>query len=134
MAHWEAVLPGKVHRVIYEDLVADPEAHTRALFDHLDLPFEDAALRFHENERLVRTASAEQVRRPIFTEALDHWKNYEPFLGQLRNELGFVLETYPEVPKFYSQLHTKLEYSGGGWGSSEQRWLGQSVQAVKGLE
>jgi tetratricopeptide (TPR) repeat protein len=134
MAHWDAVLPGKVHRVVYEDLVADPEAHTRALFDYLGLPFEDAALRFHENERLVRTASAEQVRRPIFTEGLDHWKNYEPFLGQLRNELGFVLETYPDVPKFYSQLHTKLEYSGGGWGSGEQRWLGQSVQAVKGLE
>jgi tetratricopeptide (TPR) repeat protein len=133
MAHWDEVLPGKVHRVIYEDLVAEPEKHTRALFDYLGLPFEEAALRFHENDRLVRTASAEQVRRPIFTEGLDHWKNYEPWLGVLKNELGFVLDTYPAVPRFYSQLHTKLEYS-GGWGSGEQRWSGQSVQAAKGLE
>ncbi len=82
MAHWDEVLPGKVHRVIYEDLVADPEGGTRALFRHLDLPFEAASLRFHENTRLVRTASAEQVRRPIFTDALAHWKNYEPWLDR----------------------------------------------------
>jgi tetratricopeptide (TPR) repeat protein len=128
MAHWDEVLPGKVHRVIYEDMVAEPERETRALFDYLGLPFEDQALRFHESDRLVRTASAEQVRRPIFTAALDHWKHYEPWLAPLKSALGFVLETYPAVPKFYSRLHSKLEYS-GGWGA-DQRWSGQSVQAA----
>jgi tetratricopeptide (TPR) repeat protein len=129
MAHWDEVLPGKVHRVIYEDMVADPERHIRALFERLDLPFEEAALRFHENDRLVRTASSEQVRRPIFSEALDHWKHYEPWLGPLKSALGFVLESYPQVPKFYSRLTGKLEYS-GGWGA-DQRWSGQSVQAAR---
>jgi hypothetical protein len=124
------VLPGKVHRVIYEDLVANPGKEVRALFDYLELAFEDASLRFHENDRLVRTASSEQVRRPIFTEALDHWKNFEPWLAPLRTELGFVLETYPAVPRFYSQLHTKLGYS-GGWGDADQSWSGRAVQAAK---
>ncbi len=68
MAHWDEVLPGKVHRVIYEDLVAEPETQIRALFEHLGMPFEEASLRFYDNDRLVRTASSEQVRRPIFTE------------------------------------------------------------------
>ncbi len=72
--------------------------------------------------------SSEQVRRPIFTEGLDHWKNYEPWLGALKAELGFVLETYPAVPRFYSQLHTKLEYS-GGWTGTAQAWSGQPVKA-----
>ncbi|HWA88837.1 MAG TPA: sulfotransferase [Rhizomicrobium sp.] len=128
MAHWDEVLPGTVHRVIYEDMVASPEAQTRALFDYLGLAFEDAALRFHESDRLVRTPSAEQVRKPIFTEALDHWKHYEPWLGALKSALGIVADTYPAVPKFYSRLHSKLEYS-GGWGA-DQRWSGQSVQAA----
>jgi predicted Zn-dependent protease len=131
MAHWDEVLPGKVHRVIYEDLVADPEKEVRALFDYLGLAFEDSSLRFHENDRLVRTASAEQVRRPIFTEALDHWKNFEPWLAPLKTELGFVLDAYPAVPRFYSQLHTKLEYS-GGWGDADQSWSGRAVQAAPG--
>ena len=128
MAHWDEVLPGKVHRVIYEDLVANPETQIRALFEHLEMPFEEASLRFYDNDRLVRTASSEQVRRPIFTEGLDHWKSYEPWLGTLKTELGFVLETYPAVPRFYSQLHTKLEYS-GGWTAQGQAWSGQPVKA-----
>lgn len=98
MAHVDAVLPGRVHRVIYEQMVADPEAETRALLAHCGLPFEDACLRFYENDRAVRTASSEQVRRPIFTDAADHWRNYEPWLGELKAALGPVLETYPQAP------------------------------------
>jgi hypothetical protein len=128
MAHYDDVLPGRVHRVIYEDLVADPERHMRALFDYLVLPFEDSALRFYDNDRLVRTASSEQVRQPIFTEGLDHWRHFEPWLGPLKSALGFVLDSYPSVPQFYSRVGTKLEYS-GGWTGTDQRWSGQNIAA-----
>ncbi|MBV8978380.1 MAG: sulfotransferase [Alphaproteobacteria bacterium] len=129
MAHWDEVLPGKVHRVIYEDLVEDPEREIRRLAEYLGLPFQDSMLRFHDNTRLVRSASAEQVRRPIFSEHLDHWKHYEPWLQPLKAELGFVLESYPAVPRFYSQLHSKLDYA--GWQGADPRWSGLSIQAVK---
>lgn len=98
MAHFDAISPGRVHRVIYERMVADPEAETRALLDHCGLPFEAGCLRFYENDRAVRTASSEQVRRPIFTDAADHWRNYEPWLGPLKAALGPVLNTYPDAP------------------------------------
>ena len=98
MAHFDAVLPGRVHRVIYEAMVADPEGQTRALLAACGLPFEDACLRFYENDRAVRTASSEQVRRPIFTDAADHWRNYDPWLAPLRAALGPVLDAYPDAP------------------------------------
>jgi predicted Zn-dependent protease len=99
MAHFDAVLPGRVHRVIYEEMVADPEAQVRALLDHCGLPFEDGCLRFYENDRAVRTASSEQVRQPIYSDAADHWRNFEPWLGPLKASLGPVLETYPQAPQ-----------------------------------
>ncbi|MDP3854410.1 tetratricopeptide repeat-containing sulfotransferase family protein [Phenylobacterium sp.] len=98
MAHFDAILPGRIHRVIYEEMVADPEAQVRRLLDYCGLPFEDGCLRFYENDRAVRTASSEQVRRPIFADATDHWRNYEPWLGPLKAELGAVLEAYPAAP------------------------------------
>lgn len=98
MRHFDAVLPGRVHRVIHEHLVADPEAEIRRLLDYLELPFEEGCLRFHENERAVRTPSAEQVRRPINREGLDRWRPYEPFLGPLKQALGTLPETYPQAP------------------------------------
>ncbi|MFZ5718630.1 MAG: sulfotransferase [Pseudomonadota bacterium] len=98
MAHFDAFLPGWVHRVIYEWMVADPENETRALLARCGLPFEDACLRFYENDRAVRTASSEQVRRPIFTDAADHWRNYDPWLGPLKAALGPVLDAYPDAP------------------------------------
>lgn len=88
MEHFDRVLPGRVHRVIYEDMVSDTEGAIRALLNHCELPFEDACLRFHENERAVRTASSEQVRRPIFTEGLDQWRRFDAWLGPLKNALG----------------------------------------------
>ncbi len=98
MAHFDAVLPGRVHRVIYEEMVADPEREVRALLDYLGLPFEETCLRFYETERTVLTPSSEQVRRPITGEAVDYWKNYEPWLGPLIRSLGSVFEEYPHVP------------------------------------
>lgn len=100
MAHYDAMLPGKVHRVIYEQLVADPQVEIRRIFEYLGLPFEEQTLRFHETERAVRTASSEQVRLPLYKSGVDHWKNFEPWLGPLKAALGDVLTEYPDVPKF----------------------------------
>lgn len=100
MAHYDAVLPGRVHRVIYEQLVDDTEVEVRCLLDYCGLPFEDGCLRFFENARPVRTASSEQVRQPIYREGVDHWRHYEPWLEPLKNALGPVLGAYPAVPDF----------------------------------
>ncbi len=94
MDHFDQVLPGRVHRVIYEDMVADTEVEVRRLLDYLDLPFEEACLRFHETDRAVRTASSEQVRRPIFREGLDQWRRFEPWLGPLRAALGSAYDDW----------------------------------------
>jgi predicted Zn-dependent protease len=100
MAHIDAALPGRVHRVFYESTIEHTEAEVRRLLDYCALPFEEQCLRFYENERAVRTASSEQVRRPIFKEGIDHWKHYDPWLGPLRTALGPVLDCYPAVPDF----------------------------------
>lgn len=95
MAHFDAVLPGRVHRVIYERMVADPEGETRALLDHCGLAFEPACLKFYENRRAVRTASSEQVRQPIFPDAAGHWRHFEPWLEPLKAALGPALPGDP---------------------------------------
>ena len=100
MAHFDAVLPGRVHRVFYERMIEDTEAEVRALLSYCGLPFEEQCLKFYENERAVRTASSEQVRQPIFREGMDHWRHYEPWLGPLKEALGPVLDLYPAVPVF----------------------------------
>jgi Flp pilus assembly protein TadD len=88
MGHIDRVLPGAVHRVNHEDMVADTDAQVRLLLDSLGLPFEAACLRFWETERAVQTASSEQVRRPIFRDGIDQWRDFDPFLGELRAGLG----------------------------------------------
>ena len=103
MAHVDDVLPHKVHRVIYERMVDDIEAEVRALLDHIGLEFEPACLAFHETERAVRTASSEQVRQPIYRDATEEWRRYEPFLGPLKDALGGVLEAYPDAPASFGQ-------------------------------
>jgi len=87
MAHFDAVLPGRVHKVTYERLVAEPKQEIRRLLDHCGLPFNASCLAFHTNERPVRTPSAQQVRQPIFREGLDRWRSYEPWLGPLKRAL-----------------------------------------------
>jgi tetratricopeptide (TPR) repeat protein len=94
MAHFDQVLPGRVHRVIYEDLVDDTEAVVRRLLEHCGLPFEAACLEFHKNDRPVRTVSSEQVRQPIYRAGLDQWRSYRAWLGPLRSALGPSLETW----------------------------------------
>jgi hypothetical protein len=99
MDHFDEVLPGRIHRVIYEQMVEDTEGEVRRLLDYCGLPFEPACLRFYENDRAVRTASSEQVRRPIFRDAVEHWRNYEPWLEPLKAALGPVLQSYPATPR-----------------------------------
>ena len=88
MTHWDAVLPGKVLRVQHEDLVADLEGNVRRILAFCRLEFEPACLEFHKTARSVRTASSEQVRQPIYREGLDQWRNFEPWLGPLKEALG----------------------------------------------
>jgi tetratricopeptide (TPR) repeat protein len=99
MAHFDCVAAGRVHRVFYESLVAEPEAEIRALFAYLGLPFEPQTLRFHESERVVTTVSSEQVRSPLYKGALERWRDFEPWLGPLAAGLGSVLDAYPSVPE-----------------------------------
>jgi tetratricopeptide (TPR) repeat protein len=94
MDHWDAVLPGKVLHVQYEDLVREPESQIRRLLGHCGLDFEPACLSFHATRRSVRTASAEQVRQPIYTSGVGYWRNFEPELGPLRAALGDALERF----------------------------------------
>jgi len=95
MEHIDAVLPGRVHRVHYEQLVADPEREVRRLLDYCRLPFQPECLRFYQNPRAVQTVSSEQVRRPIYADAVDQWRSYEPWLGPLKDALGNLIDRYP---------------------------------------
>ena len=88
MAHWDAVLPGRVLRVDYADVVGDLETQVRRILGHVGLPFEQACVDFHQSDRAVRTPSSEQVRQPIFTSGLDQWEHYGPWLAPLRGALG----------------------------------------------
>jgi hypothetical protein len=98
MAHVDAVLPRRVHRVIYERMVDDTESEVRRLLDYCGLDFEPACLEFYKTERAVRTPSSEQVRRPIYRDATEEWRPYEEFLGPLKAALGPVLDSYPDAP------------------------------------
>ena len=94
MDHWDEVLPGKVLHFQYEELVRHPETGIRRLLEHCGLPFEPACLAFHETRRSVRTASAEQVRQPLYTSGVGHWRHFEPELEPLRRALGECLERF----------------------------------------
>lgn len=98
MAHFDEVLPGRIHRVIYEDLITDTESQVRAMLDYCGLAFDERCLRFFENDRPVRTASSEQVRRPINRDGMDQWRHYDAWLDRLKLALGPVLDGYPAVP------------------------------------
>ncbi|AOL95773.1 tetratricopeptide repeat-containing sulfotransferase family protein [Porphyrobacter sp. LM 6] len=98
MDHYDRVLPGRVHRVIHEQLLDDPEAEVRAMLGYLGLPFEDSCMEFHRNARAVRTASSEQVRRPINRDGVGQWEPYRAWLGPLEEALGDLPQTYRRLP------------------------------------
>jgi tetratricopeptide (TPR) repeat protein len=91
MDHWDEVLPGRILRVQYEDVVSDLENQVRRILEYCELPWEDACLKFFESDRDVNTASSEQVRQPIYKDAVGYWKNYESHLGELLDVLAPVL-------------------------------------------
>jgi hypothetical protein len=91
-------MPGAVHRVIYEEMVADTQAEVTRLLAYVGVDFEEACLSFWENKRAVRTASSEQVRQPIYRDGLEQWLNYDAWLGPLRDALGPVVHAFPAPP------------------------------------
>ncbi len=93
--HFDQILPGRIHRVIHERLIDDLESEVRALLGYLGLPFEEACLHFYANDRAVRTASSEQVRRPINSDGVGQWRVMEAHLQPLKDALGSVLAQYP---------------------------------------
>jgi len=103
MAHVNAILPGRVHRVEYERMVEDTETEVRRLLEYCDLEFEPQVLEFYKTDRAVRTASSEQVRRPIYRDATEEWRAYEAHLDPLKEALGPVLDAYPDDPAAFPQ-------------------------------
>jgi tetratricopeptide (TPR) repeat protein len=99
MEHWHQVAPGYVLDVQYEQVVTDLETEVRRLLDFCGLPFEEGCLRFHETDRAVKTASSEQVRRPIYTSSVNLWRNYEANLGDLIEVLQPLLDQLPEADR-----------------------------------
>jgi hypothetical protein len=94
MRHWNTALPGRVLSVIHEDVIDDLEAQVRRLLDYCGLNFDPACLQFHRNQRAVRTPSSEQVRQPIFRDGLDQWRAFEPWLAELKSELGDAADAW----------------------------------------
>jgi len=99
MDHWHEVLPGKVLDVQYEEVVADLEGQVRRILEYCELGWEESCLRFHDTIRAVKSASSEQVRRPIYSSAVNTWRNYEPHLGPLIEVLEPLLKELPETDR-----------------------------------
>jgi len=93
MSHWESVLPGKVLRVQYEDVIDDLETQVRSVLSFCNLPFEDSCLNFHKTKRSVATASSEQVRQPIYNKSVNSWKRFESHIEPLIEILEQILDT-----------------------------------------
>jgi tetratricopeptide (TPR) repeat protein len=98
MAHYESVLPGRLHRIHYESLVTDTETEVRRLLNYCGLPFQPSCLNFHENRRPVATPASEQVRLPVYRNAAQQWRHYEPWLDPLKSALGPLVDDYPMPP------------------------------------
>ena len=94
MTHWQAVLPGSLLRVHYEDVVEDLERNVRRMLEFCGLDYEPACLEYHETRRSINSASSEQVRRPIFRDGMTEWRNFEPWLAPLKDALGDALTSY----------------------------------------
>ena len=101
MTHLDTVAPGLVHHVRYEELIEAPEEHIRPALDHVGLGWDPSVLEFHRLDRVIRTPSSEQVRRPLNREGVDVWKPYAEWLGPLREALAPVLERSPETSNSY---------------------------------
>ena len=85
MEHWDEVLPGKIHRVIYENMVSDTKNEIINLIKFCGFEIEEDCFNFFKNKRAVRTPSSEQVRQPIYTKGIGQWKNYDKYLKPLKD-------------------------------------------------
>jgi hypothetical protein len=94
MRHFADIAPGRIHKLLYDDLVDDLEANVRRLLDYVGLPFEEACLRFYETDRPVLTPSSQQVRQPINRKGFGRWRSYEPWLGDLKEALGDTIHQW----------------------------------------
>jgi hypothetical protein len=94
MKHWEAQFPGVMHQARYEDNVADVEGQAKKLIAYLGLEWDEKCLSFYNTDRPVKTASASQVRKPIYTTSTNRWRRYEKYLGPLLEEIGEIVEEY----------------------------------------
>lgn len=107
MEHWEALLPGHILSVPYEALVANQEGWTRRMLQHCGLPWDDAVLHFHDNQRDVHTASVSQVRQKIYKSSVGKWKKYGDMLQPVREALHSYIKEYEE--KYLSGLEAAVE-------------------------
>jgi hypothetical protein len=105
MDHWHEVLPGKVLDVHYEEVVADLEGQVRRILEYCELDWEDSCLQFHETSRAVKSASSEQVRRPIYSSSINSWRHYESHLGDLIEVLEPLLAKLPEKDRPGGLVH-----------------------------
>ena len=106
MAHFDAVLPGRVHRVFYEDMVEDTETEVRRLLDYCGLPFEPRACASTRTSGRCAPPAPSRCAQPIYREGIEQWRHFEPWLGPLKAALGPVLESYPQAPDFVDNHHT----------------------------
>ena len=88
MTHWNSVMPGVIHELAYEDLVGDVEGQARKLLDFCDLTWDSQCVLFHESRATSTTASATQVRQPVYQSSVNRWKSYREQLSPLREQLG----------------------------------------------
>ena len=91
------VQSGAIHRLINEQLIDDAEGEVRRLLDYIGVPFKPACLEFHKTRRAIQTPSAEQVRKGLSREGVDQWRNYEPWLGPLKDALGDALDNWDKA-------------------------------------
>ena len=129
MRHWHQVLPGKVLDVHYEETVTDLETQVRRILAHCGLPFEEGCVRFHENPRAVRTASSEQVRRPIYTDALGYWRRYESHLGHLAR--GLRRHPAKSCRRRSATRVCDPGYAGQSYGQTARPWMALRTSMVR---
>ncbi len=102
MEHWHAVMPGVIYDLSYEDLVAEPAAQCRKLLDYCGLPWQDGVLDYHQSRAASTTASAAQVRKPIYQSSVKKWRHFEqqlqPVVRRLA-EAGLVDQAGNALPK-----------------------------------
>ena len=103
VGHFDRVLPGRIHRVFYEDLVQNPESEIRRLLDCCGLSFEEQCLRFYDTDRAIQTISSEQVRQPMYQNSIGHWHRYEQWLDPLKTALGPVLTAWRTAPEEFQR-------------------------------